>query len=497
MNEVKHIFLTGFMGSGKTTLGKKLADFLKIKFIDLDYYIEKKEKKTILRIFENNGESAFRKLETLYLKRLLTLSNPTVIALGGGTICFNKNLKSIKQNGILIYLKVPPKLIAERIINDKNKRPLLQKLEKTPLLKKIIKDIKSRKKYYNQAHIKINKLNVTPRQIDKKIRIFKKKFIINSIIFLFFLQFSSIAQELTYKNNNLGLNISANIALGSHFNRLGLTLNFFYLNDHFQTNSELRGYFNFKNLGPKNQYPEFVFSQGITYGYGDKQAFFNPFLNSSSNQTSYSNSFAYAYVGYFNKIKTQQQTGIIAIQISNFSILSENDIFAKPSLDRFRTGAFLIQYQVEDKYQFAINSSLWTGQMGKKQQINSTKINSGCYLDTCNGVFSEISHGLLSLQLKYHLSYSNLINAITSELITGNATNLQFNIGLDAEQIRNTIQNLIMHDAPFIPKKFRKQKNCHVPMIDANGHQFLFLDQQKIKPKHLYLNFFTNANIFY
>src|SRR3954463_4718303 len=84
-----HVFLTGFMGSGKTTAGAKLATLLKTRFIDLDSYLEKRENRTIPQIFETDGESTFRDLETKYLLEILRLKEPHVISLGGGTVCFN------------------------------------------------------------------------------------------------------------------------------------------------------------------------------------------------------------------------------------------------------------------------------------------------------------------------------------------------------------------------------------------------------------------------
>jgi hypothetical protein len=179
---------------------------------------------------------------------------------------------------------------------------------------------------------------------------------------IFFIRLS--AQETIYYRSGVGFNLGANLALGSHFQRFGVNIHFFYVNDHFQSNTEFRAYFNFKNLGPDTKYPELVLSQGLLFSYGAPTAFFNPFLNSVSNQTRYSNSVAYSYNAYFNKIKTAQQTGIASFQFGPVSVISENDILAKPLLDRFRTGAFLIQYQYKDLYQAGINCTMWTGAMG-------------------------------------------------------------------------------------------------------------------------------------
>ncbi|MEO6302013.1 MAG: polymorphic toxin type 23 domain-containing protein [Bacteroidia bacterium] len=305
--------------------------------------------------------------------------------------------------------------------------------------------------------------------------------IITAILFFIFLK-PVFAQEMVFQNNNIGFNIGGNFALGSHFQRIGLNFNFFYINKFVQANSEVRLYLSFKNLGPKFIYEELVLSQGLVLGYGGKQNFYNPFINSVSNQTGFKNSVAYSYNAYVNKIKTKQVTGIAAFQFNAISVIIENDILAKPILDRFRTGAFLIQYQYKDIYQAGINCTMWTGKMGRSVDIDHRGVYTKCYMDTTNGLYSTVSHGLLSAQFKYNVGFSQ---------------NIQANIGVDAEQVRNVVQNRFIHNMRFVPKKLNKTHNCHIPMIDDKGEQYLFKDGQKIKKPRLYSNFFLNANLFY
>lgn len=306
--------------------------------------------------------------------------------------------------------------------------------------------------------------------------------ILLSFLFLSFVNGNYYGQEVLYANKNYGFNVSANIAIGSHFQRCGLNLNFYYVNNFFQSNSELRAYFSIKNLGPKFVHTELVLAQGVVFGYGQKQTLFNPFINSVSNQTVFKNSFSYSYNAYFNSIKTTQQTGIVSLQFDKICVITENDILARPTLDRFRTGAFLIQYQYADKFQVAINNTLWTGQMGKIQSTESTAIYSQCYMDTTGGKYCNFSHGLLSAQLKYNIGLSQ---------------NAQLNIGLDSEHIRNSVQNKFIHDARFIPKKLKRRKVCHIPMIDSEGNAFLYKENQTVKSSKLYWNLFSNPNLFY
>ena len=290
------------------------------------------------------------------------------------------------------------------------------------------------------------------------------------------------SQEVLYSNKNYGFNVSANIAIGSHFQRCGFNLNFYYVKDFFQSNSELRAYFSIKNLGPKFVNTELVLAQGIVLGYGQKQSLFNPFIHSVSNQTAYKNSFSYSYNAYFNHIKTTQQTGIVSLQFDKITVITENDILARPTLDRFRTGAFLIQYQYDDKFQVALNNTMWTGQMGKIQTTESTVIYSQCYMDTTAGKYCNFSNGLMSAQFKYNVGLSQ---------------NAQLNIGVDSEHIRNVVQNKFIHDARFIPKKLKRRKVCHIPMLDTEGNAYLYKTNQRVKKSKLYWNLFSNPNLFY
>lgn len=289
------------------------------------------------------------------------------------------------------------------------------------------------------------------------------------------------AQDLVYNNSNVGFNIGANFAIGSHFQRFGINFNLYYVNNFFQSNSEARAYFNFKNLGPKKIYGELVLAQGVVFGYGAKQTFFNPFINSVSNQTGFLNSVGYSYNFYYNKVKTKQQTGIVSLQFNAISVIIENDILARPILDRFRTGAFLIQYQYNNIFQAALNCTMWTGAMGKTVRDNAN-FPAGCYIDTTGGTYTNYSHGLLSAQFKYNMGLSQIIQA---------------NVGIDAEQVRNAMQNKLIHDVAFLPKKWFKRTNCHIPMLDMNGEQYLYKPEQKIKKPEFYWNVFSNANLFY
>ena len=120
------IILCGFMGCGKTTVGKRAAKLLKWDFYDLDLYIEEKTGLTVAEIFERQGETEFRRLETEAAAEL-SEKGKAVIACGGGTVLFSQNVEAFHQNsGTIVLLDVPLDILQKRLEND-TKRPLLQK----------------------------------------------------------------------------------------------------------------------------------------------------------------------------------------------------------------------------------------------------------------------------------------------------------------------------------------------------------------------------------
>jgi shikimate kinase len=126
---VPNIFLTGFMGSGKTTIGRMAARSIGFTFYDIDEIIETQTGKIIQDIFRQDGEPFFRLLEKQILNDIIKRNN-VVVSLGGGTLMNPANIPLVKQHGILIYLSVEPVEIWERV-KDTNKRPLLQKSDGT------------------------------------------------------------------------------------------------------------------------------------------------------------------------------------------------------------------------------------------------------------------------------------------------------------------------------------------------------------------------------
>lgn len=173
------IFLTGFMASGKSTIGPILANTIGWDFLDLDKVIEEKTSKKIVDIFREEGEKFFRELETKTLTEI-TVLNKYVISLGGGTIENEENLKMIINNGILVYLETSPEAAFKRL-RFKRDRPALLFDDHEPTKEEFINRINTilsrRLKYYNQADIKINTDNKpVDIAVDQLVKILRKDF---------------------------------------------------------------------------------------------------------------------------------------------------------------------------------------------------------------------------------------------------------------------------------------------------------------------------------
>ncbi|NTV05617.1 MAG: shikimate kinase [Chlorobiaceae bacterium] len=170
------IFLTGFSGSGKSTIGPLLANSLGYEFVDLDQSIEQRAGKTITRIFEENGEEYFRALE-LYALKGLARQNNMVISLGGGVLENNESYELIQKSGTMVYLKSPSKTLARRLCN-KSDRPLLkgekgQKLSREDIEEKITTILAKREPRYKSADITVEtdvkRIGSTVEELTRKI----------------------------------------------------------------------------------------------------------------------------------------------------------------------------------------------------------------------------------------------------------------------------------------------------------------------------------------
>ncbi len=165
---MNRFFLTGYMGCGKSTIGKMLASTLGFAFIDLDTYIESKYHKTIAQIFAENGEDKFREIEHKHLLQVAEFEN-TVIATGGGAPCFFDNMEFMNSCGITVYIKLTAEQLAARLeASPGGIRPLLSNRKGDELIQFIKEGLARRESYYVQSQYIIDGTG-TVENITKKI----------------------------------------------------------------------------------------------------------------------------------------------------------------------------------------------------------------------------------------------------------------------------------------------------------------------------------------
>ena len=152
---MKRIFLVGYMGVGKTTIGKLLSKELDVQFIDLDKFIESRFRKTIQDIFAKKGEGKFRIIEREMLREIATFQD-VLISTGGGTPCFYDNMDVMNQYGTTIYVKATVEQLVSRLLASKNVRPILQNKSAQELYSFVKVHLAEREEFYSKAKLTYN-----------------------------------------------------------------------------------------------------------------------------------------------------------------------------------------------------------------------------------------------------------------------------------------------------------------------------------------------------
>ncbi len=152
---VNRVFLIGYMGSGKSTIGRFIAKDMNWQFIDMDDYFEQKAGCTISQFFADKGEEEFRKAEAKVLKELATKEN-VIIATGGGSPCFFDNIDVMRSAGLTIYIEVTPEELAARLKGAKSKRPIIANKTDEELTSFISSQLEKREPFYKKAEMTVD-----------------------------------------------------------------------------------------------------------------------------------------------------------------------------------------------------------------------------------------------------------------------------------------------------------------------------------------------------
>lgn len=169
------VFIVGYMGCGKSSLGKPLSGLMNYKFIDLDSYIEQQCDMKIPAIFEHHGEGHFREEERRCLVQLCNNEDNCIISTGGGTPCYEDNMEIMNRYGITVYINLEKNILISRLISSQKKRPLLDSLNEEQLRVFVEKSFSVREPFYNKANINITGRNIKPYDISLFIASYDKR----------------------------------------------------------------------------------------------------------------------------------------------------------------------------------------------------------------------------------------------------------------------------------------------------------------------------------
>lgn len=274
----------------------------------------------------------------------------------------------------------------------------------------------------------------------------------NKLFFLIFLSFFGFAKGQYYSFYQTGYQLSLLYQVGSHEKSLGLRLNTFIQFPFFQTNFSSSFLFYKKSFGQRKHFFENKNELGIVCFFGKKNQFVQPQLSAFSHQTPHEYALSYASIWYFDNVHTSQRSGAFGLQLKKINVKIENDAFAGIATDRFRTGLFQINF-LDSLVNFGTGFYIWTGETtgvpSKQFPFNRSKK----YKDVSSLLYGKTSHGIWFLSGQIHIL---------------NAQFIQLKLGIDSEEIRNTIQNRFLHDLPFLPRKFQNQ-TPHYPRLNENG----------------------------
>ena len=171
INNLNPVILLGYMGSGKTSIGKILAKKCNCEFIDLDKLIEKKYNSSVSKIFSDLGELEFRKIEKIMLNQVLSYDHKFILSLGGGTPCYYDNMDMIlSRSNNVFYIKVPTNILSNRLFLRKEKRPIISNIQSIEKMNEFVnKHIFERMPFYEKSNYVIESNRNDKELVVKKI----------------------------------------------------------------------------------------------------------------------------------------------------------------------------------------------------------------------------------------------------------------------------------------------------------------------------------------
>ena len=265
-----------------------------------------------------------------------------------------------------------------------------------------------------------------------------------------------------------------------------------------QPNLQAACHYNFESLGSKKKGWEGHVQVGLsgTWGRRDSLVDIHPFINAISNQTARPNSIGYAYIWYFDQMKTTQRSGAFGFQIKDFRFYFENDFLGFQSLDKYRSGGIALYYRVGN-WQFGLKHIAYTGDPYAK---NAPWLEDGVfpsrsgYIDMTEAPYGNRSMGVLAATVDYRMPLRAIWGWETKVPLE---QYFGMELGVDAEQIRNFFQNRLIHDSKLLPLNWGKVKNPHIPMVCKDGCPYTYHEGQVIRKALPYFQFNMNNSVLY
>lgn len=283
------------------------------------------------------------------------------------------------------------------------------------------------------------------------------------------------AQSLRYNKPNAGIQTGLVLDIGSHEFAIGLQLKGFIGFDYAQLNLGNTFYWKFYSLGYRKMFFENRAYVGGVAMVGKKGSVVDFELDGLNHQTMRNFGVAFNYLIYTDNAGTSQLSGAFGMHIKNFSIRFENDVFSGQVKDRFRTGIFSVTYRT-DWYKINTGFYIWTGETANSfwdKSVKTNKMPSG-YRSLEDLPYGKTSHGILYGGVQFLMPYGNIAH---------------LRIGMDSEHLRHAIQNRLIHDLSFLPKKY-KRNTPHYPRLGEDGCPVF--EKDLVRKTQFYLQFGLN-----
>ncbi|MBR9921621.1 MAG: hypothetical protein GYB31_12355 [Bacteroidetes bacterium] len=278
--------------------------------------------------------------------------------------------------------------------------------------------------------------------------------------------------------------IGLHAAIGMPVNRVGISVETTVSQEWFALQGGIRARLNGSGYGPAEGVFEWQTYAGFWLGVGEGQettGFQSPQVSTLDRKFGLS----YQVNHYLDNASTSQWTGTVRLKFGRFYILSENDALAPlKARDRFRSGAASFMWQGNNRL-YELRTVLWHGDSGGEGAFNVSDSDYPCrfgYRDYTACQYGGYSNGVLAIVVHEQIPFHQ---------------NLQYGIGLDAEQIRNFVQNTLIHDMWFFPPAWTNVRNRHYPMLTEDGDLYLYEEGQKIRPIRAWFQIGLNQDGFY